>query len=280
MFLPGGSGAAASNPQPAELHLDQTRRQCREGPPQDGGAERGRRTQEYLQARETVVLAHLELVLQIIRRCKWMGLSREDLIQEGMLGLLRAADLYDARRGCRFATYAKWWVREAIMSALALLMGPCRIPVPLLLLRSRLRATGRQFLQDLQRAPSLQELALAAGVSRRTAIRACCLGRAAQSGGEPERFEDFAAPAPGPDLDLMEHQGRRIRRALGSIGERERTVVESRFGLRGRPPQTCRTLGTELGVSHERVRQIEKAALQKLRKFLESRGEDADWFDK
>jgi len=224
-----------------------------------------------------VVLSNLGLVVRIARRYEGLGLPFQDLVHEGVLGLFRAADRYDPRRGFRFATYARWWIREAMTSSLAALTGPCKVPVSVPLSLSKLQSAARRLSQELGRAPDFEEVTRAAGVAPQAATRAMSWSRARQA--------RQGGPIGGTDLlqvlkaePSREPKDQRLHGALSSIEERERHVVEARFGLRGRPAQTCRELGSRMGLCSERVRQIEKRALRKLRKALESAGDGSDLF--
>lgn len=227
-------------------------------------------------AKQRLVEANLRLVVQVARRYPNRGLPLPDLIEEGNLGLLRAVEKFEPERGVRFASYATWWVRQAVVRALANQARMIRLPVHVGLLLGRCQREQQRLTQALGRAPTREELAAALGMS------------AAQL----EELEELRQHPLSRDTPAGDHEGARLAdptTALGSLlrsradlvsilddlAPNERTVLRGRFGLEGEPPQTLAAIGQRLGYSRERVRQLEAAGLRKLRALLAARGIDA-----
>jgi RNA polymerase primary sigma factor len=228
------------------------------------------------QARARLAEANLRLVVSIARRYQGRGLTLADLIQEGNVGLLRAVEKYDWRKGFKFSTCATWWIRQAILRALAEQSRTIRLPVHMIDAIQRLLRTSQLLRQDLGRTPTLEELALRLQipVSRvQETLRTLPepLPLTGPSGEESETVcpLDFIAdpnalcPTDAASRRVLRDQ---LERVLAQLTERERDVVALRFGLRGDgTPQTLEEVGRHLSVTRERVRQIESKAMGKLR---------------
>ena len=238
-------------------------------------------------ARATLVAANLRLVVSIARQFVRRGLTMQDLVGEGNLGLIRAADKFDPEAGYRFSTYATWWIMQSIRLALRSQVRFVRIPnhtLDRLALRLRTRA---RLVESLGREPSEAELSLALGVAGSAARRLLdsveTAGRRVASLSTAPSEEDSASlvdliedtrlQAPGEALDANEEL-RRMLSLVGLLDSRRREVLTLRFGMSGLPPQTLDEIGRHLGLTRERVRQIEQQALDWLRLGLRS-GEDA-----
>jgi RNA polymerase sigma factor (sigma-70 family) len=236
----------------------------------------GRRVQERFdhlcELRARLAQANLRLVVSMAKRYRHSNLSLLDLVQEGNLGLLKAIDKFQWRRGFKFSTYAMWWIRQAISVAVADTGRTIRLPKHLIQVVNRVAAARRTLAEELDREPTVGELA------DRTLILVEKVRLALQSDvpvasldapvGEQMVFGDLVADgtARSPDLRLLKQDvKKRARLALQSLSERERLVVELRFGIDKGRPHSLREIGDRLGVSRERVRQIERHALERLR---------------
>jgi RNA polymerase primary sigma factor len=222
-------------------------------------------------AKERMINSNLRLVVHIARRYVGHGVPLGDLVQEGVIGLNRAAEKFDWRKGFKFSTYATWWIRQACQRAVANQSKTIRIPVHVDERRSKLRRVRQQFEIRHGREPSLEELAEAGGLSVEHAREALDAVEASVSlntrlGDGDAEFGELLADTTSTDPELAADdslRGRAVRQALARLPERERRVIEMRFGFDGET-LALETIGRELGISRERVRQVEREAFERL----------------
>ncbi|HEX6484908.1 MAG TPA: sigma-70 family RNA polymerase sigma factor [Ktedonobacteraceae bacterium] len=230
-------------------------------------------------SRQAFIEANLKLVVSIARRYQGRGLSLEDLIQEGNLGLLRAVDKFDASRGLKFSTYAFWWIRQAMTRALADQGRSVRLPVYLQETLQRLKHVYACLQQDLEREPTAAELAAQMGISVQKLGELIRAGQEAVSLDWPIGEEDdlelgnviedrlTEAPAEAAGHLLLKAQ---VQDLLTRLTERERAVVSLRYGLVDGRSRTLEEVGKAFHVTRERVRQIEAKALRTLREHCQA----------
>jgi RNA polymerase primary sigma factor len=223
-------------------------------------------------AKDRMINSNLRLVVSVARKYQGHGLSLGDLVQEGMLGLIRATEKFDWRRGFKFSTYATLWIRQAIQRGLENSSRTIRLPVHIAQRERKINRTERELATKLGREPTEQELADAVELPvdqvieiRKAARPLTSLDQPVGDDGETAFGDLLASNAPNPEDEVVSDAGTSaVQEAVNRLPERERDVVELRFGLGGREPTPLRETGRKLGISAERVRQIEEDALERL----------------
>jgi len=228
-----------------------------------------------IEARQTLISANLRLVVYVAKRFMGRGLALSDLIEEGNLGLIRAAEKFQPQRGFRFSTYATWWIRQAVQRGLANHAATVRLPVHIAEALGRLARERDRQLTKLGREPRESELAAALKVTpqrlrewQRASRQSLSLDASLDGEDESKRFVDLLtdSEAASPEEQAFQSLERgQLTRLLAKLKDKERAVVVARFGLEGGEALTLEQTGAALGLTRERIRQIEQAAVRRLR---------------
>lgn len=235
------------------------------------------------QARDEMIRCNLRLVISIAKNYTRRGLSLMDLIEEGNLGLLRAVERFDPAQGCRFSTYASWWIRQAIKRSLISAVKPVEIPAYMVDMINKWRRAVIRLECDNSRPPTPWEVARRMALSRK---KVEVVARAARAFSSPfqavsddtewslsEMLADEQSRSP-VDALLEHRRTEMVMKSLNSIDKRAATILRMRFGLDGHEPITLKEIGKQVGLTRERVRQIERDALQNITEAIQSQEEE------
>ena len=236
-------------------------------------------------ARKAMIRANLRLVINIAKRYIHLGSPFLDLIEEGNLGLMKAVEKFNPKKGYRFSTYAAWWIRQGIIRAIGQQGKVIRLPVYMNELITKWKKTREQLTQKLHRVPTDEEIAKKIKLSRdkikeinfwlstKTSSLEAPVGEE-EDGQVMDLVEDETTAAPNEEIERFLNK-ERVDNLLEKMTERERKILDQRFGLIEGKPHTLAEVAKKLGLSRERIRQIEEDALRKLRSFIKQ--QEKEW---
>ncbi|PKU75481.1 RNA polymerase sigma factor sigB [Dendrobium catenatum] len=226
------------------------------------------------QCKDKMIKSNIRLVISIAKNFQSAGMSLQDLVQEGCRGLLRGAEKFDASKGYKFSTYAHWWIRQSVRKSLSEQSRTIRLPFHMVEATYRVREARKQLYRENGRHPNNEEVAKAAGLSMRRLATVLLTPKAPTSLDQKIGFnqslklsEVIADPAAQTSEEILMRQFMKLdlNKALDSLNQREKQVVKSRFGLENGRMNTLQEIGEMMGVSRERIRQIESCAFRKLK---------------
>jgi RNA polymerase primary sigma factor len=231
-----------------------------------------------LDARKKMIVSNLRLVVHIAKKFQNRGVSFLDLIEEGNLGLIKAVERFDPARGCRFSTYASWWIRQSIVQGIASQGKTIRIPVHIVNMINAYLVKRKQFMQWEGREPKPEELAQSLDLSVNKVTEIINLVQGIKSLDSPSSREAYyqlselvrdEMALPPDEIVELHLRNQRIGRYLEKLSDREQDILKLRYGFYDGVPRTLAETGKTIGVTRERIRQIEKKALKRLRRLIQ-----------
>jgi RNA polymerase primary sigma factor len=237
-----------------------------------------------MKAKQMLISANLRLVIKVAKRYMNQGLAFQDLIEEGNLGLIKASEKFSWRRGFKFSTYATWWIRQSITRALSNQSRTVRVPVHVSEDINRVERISRNLTRKLGRDPNLMEISKATKLKfekihklQRLAQRDISLevpvGDEANSKSIADFIEDKSILSPAQNV-FDQLRSEKLKKLIGNLNDKEQSVILMRFGFDQDQPKTLEQAGHILGVTRERIRQIEEKALQKIRSLMKTNGQE------
>src|SRR4030081_430665 len=232
------------------------------------------------EALDTLVRSNLRFVVSVAKKYQNQGVSLSDLINEGNLGLIRAAHKFDETKGINFISYAVWWIRQSILQALAEQSRIVRVPLNRAGTLHRIGKRSASLLQELGREPTVEEIVEGMDISEDEVAKTLSISQAHLSldapltPGEDNKLLDYLPDTtnPGPDDEIFEHAlTESIEQVLATLKDREAKILRLYFGLEGQEPMTLEEIGSQLGITRERVRQLKEKALARLRHVSRAR---------